>query len=50
MVVDGCWVPLAGEDDIYLHFFIYITEYAAEHMFSGKGCAASSDCSSCSGA
>ncbi len=51
MVVDGYWVPLAGEPDIYLHFFADITAYAAGHMFpEKKECAESAGCSSCTGA
>lgn len=49
LVVDGYWVPLAGEKDIYLHFFADITEYAAEHMFPAKECSEGVGCSSCSG-
>lgn len=50
LVVDGYWVPLAGEKDIYLHFFTDITEYAAEHMFPKSPCVEgkSCDCNSCS--
>ena len=47
MVVDGYWVPLAGEKDIYLHFFADITEYAADRMFPKKECGAGSDCGEC---
>lgn len=50
MVVDGYWIPLAGEKDIYLHFFTDITEYAAERMFPKKECEVESGCSSCTGA
>ena len=32
-VVDGYWVPLAGSEDLYIHFGIDITEYAAGHLF-----------------
>lgn len=49
MVVDGYWVPLAGEPDIYLHFFADITEYAAEHMFPNKESGEVKGCSSCTG-
>lgn len=47
MVVDGYWVPLAGEPDIYLHFFADITEYAAEKMFPGAQLEKESGCGSC---
>lgn len=33
MVLDSYWVPVVGEDDLYLHFSIDITEYAAPRMF-----------------
>lgn len=49
-VIDGYWVPLAGEKDIYLHFFADITEYAAEHMFPKKDCREGDHCKSCTGA
>jgi hypothetical protein len=47
LVVDGYWVPLAGEQDIYLHFFADITEYAAEKMFPKKEATEESHCGSC---
>ena len=47
MVVDGYWVPLAGEQDIYLHFFADISEYAAERMFPKKDSTEASHCNSC---
>jgi len=47
LVVDGYWVPLAGEQDIYLHFFADITEYAAEKMFPRKEITEESHCGSC---
>ena len=50
LVVDGYWVPLAGEKDLFLHFFADITAYAAEHMFQEKECGESSGCGSCGGA
>src|SRR4051812_8411432 len=33
MVMDSYWVPVDGEDQLYIHFSIDITEYAAERMF-----------------
>lgn len=47
MVIDGYWVPLAGEQDIYLHFFADITEYAADRMFPKKEAAEDTGCKSC---
>lgn len=49
-VVDGYWIPLAGVEDVFVHFGIDITEYAAERMFPKTGCGESSGCSSCSAA
>jgi hypothetical protein len=37
MVLDSYWVPLAGEEDLYLHFSIDITDYAAGRLFPNKG-------------
>lgn len=40
-VVDGYWIPLAGADDLYVHFGIDISEYAADRLFpkkSGSSC------------
>ncbi len=48
IVMDGYWIPLAGEKDIFLHFCIDITEYAAERLFPKKECESSAGCSSCS--
>jgi|GEM_PF-240108 len=53
LVVDGYWVPLAGKPDLYLHFFIDITPYAADHLFPHSGgnekntCGAGGECASC---
>lgn len=49
-VLDSYWVPLAGEEDIYLHFSIDISKYAAERMFPGQACGEAGGCSSCGGA
>ena len=47
-VFDTYWVPLAGSEDFYLHFFTDITEYAAERMFPSTSCGESTNgCSSC---
>ncbi len=32
-VLDSYWIPLAGEEDLYLHFGIDITEYVSEQQF-----------------
>ncbi|QEM70145.1 hypothetical protein FO488_06060 [Geobacter sp. FeAm09] len=56
LVVDGYWIPLAGERDLYLHFFIDITPYAADRLFphgsrdEKSTCGAESACSSCGAA
>lgn len=50
-VVDGYWVPLADASDLYVHFAIDITEYAADRLFPAKCGGAGSECSSsCTGA
>lgn len=43
LVKDAYWVPLAGEEDLYLHFAIDITDSAAGRFFPnkqrpGRGC------------
>ena len=45
-VVEGFWIPLAGADDLYVHFANDITPYAAEHLIPKKCCGA--ECGSCS--
>jgi hypothetical protein len=35
-VIDGYWVPLAGADDLFVHFGIDISEYAADRLFPKK--------------
>ena len=47
MVLDSYWIPLAGVEDIYLHFSIDITEYAADRLIPKKCNEAASECSSC---
>lgn len=42
-VLDSYWVPLAGAEDLYVHFGIDITEYAADRLLPVK-CEAGSDC------
>ena len=45
-VLDSYWVPLAGQDELYLHFSIDITSYSAANLLPIK-CEKESDCSSC---
>ena len=45
-VVDGYWIPLAGAEDLFVHFGIDITEFAAERLFP-KDCASGTSCASC---
>lgn len=47
-VVDGYWIPLAGGEDLYVHFGNDITEWAAEHLFPTKSRCTESKCGSCS--
>lgn len=50
-VVDCYWIPLAGSEDLYVHFAIDITEYAAERMFPAKKCGETTGgCGSCAAA
>ena len=45
-VLDSYWIPLTGEDGLYLHFGIDITEFAAERLFPNS-CKEGAGCSSC---
>ena len=45
-VVDTYWLPLAGEEDLYIHFANDITEWAKESLFPQK-CEDTADCSTC---
>jgi hypothetical protein len=36
MVLDSYWIPLSGSEDIFLHFSVDITEYAADRLIPGK--------------
>jgi hypothetical protein len=36
-VIDGYWIPLAGIEDVYVHFGIDITEYASERLMLNRG-------------
>jgi len=49
-VVDGYWIPLAGSENLYVHFGIDITEYAADRLIPAKCGSAGNECGSCSGA
>jgi len=43
-VLDSYWVPLAGSEDIYLHFSVDITEYAADRLLPNKQAESGCDC------
>ncbi len=45
-VLDTYWIPLAGSDDLFLHFSPDITEWAKESLIPAK-CEAGIDCSAC---
>lgn len=49
-VADSYWIPLAGSEELFVHFSIDITEYAAEHLFPKNCGSAGSACGSCTGA
>jgi hypothetical protein len=38
IVGDVNWIPLAGSNDLFVHFIDDITEYAAERLFPAKTC------------
>ncbi len=38
IVGDVNWIPLAGSNDLFLHFIDDITEYAAERLLPTKSC------------
>ena len=46
-VFDSYWVPLAGSDELYLHFFTDITEHAAGRLFPKAGETDDKGCSAC---
>lgn len=48
-VVDGYWIPLAGAEDLFVHFGIDITEYAADRLFPKECGEVGSACGSCTG-
>lgn len=45
-VVDTYWIPLAGVEDLYIHFANDITEWAKDSMIPKK-CAAAKSCAAC---
>jgi hypothetical protein len=45
-VLDSYWIPLAGSEDLYLHFAADITPWAKESLIP-NGCDASTTCSAC---
>ncbi len=45
-VLDTYWIPLAGSNDLFLHFSPDITEWARESMIP-KECEAQAGCTSC---
>lgn len=36
VVLDSYWIPLAGAEDLFVHFSIDITEYAADRLLPEK--------------
>ena len=46
-VFDTYWIPLAGSEDLYLHFFTDITEYAAERLIPARCGTDNPGCGSC---
>jgi hypothetical protein len=47
-VIDGYWIPLAGAADLYVHFGIDITEFAAERLLPQQKAKGTHGCDSCS--
>ncbi|HXE97024.1 MAG TPA: hypothetical protein VN642_11495 [Dongiaceae bacterium] len=47
VVLDSYWIPLAGSEDIYIHFSIDITEFAADRLMPEKCGEPRSGCDSC---
>ena len=45
-VLDSYWVPLAGNEDLFLHFSADITQWAKESLVP-KGCEVTAACSAC---
>lgn len=47
-VLDSYWIPLAGSDELYVHYGADITEWAAESLLPKQQCQSSVDCAACS--
>lgn len=47
-IMDSYWIPLPGHEDVFVHFGIDITEYAAGRLFP-KDCASGTGCAACNG-
>jgi len=45
IVLDSYWIPLSGAEDIFIHFSIDITEYAADRLIPGKSGETQAGCS-----
>lgn len=46
-VLDSYWIPLAGSQDLFVHYGADITEWAAESLLP-KQCSAETGCKTCS--
>ena len=46
-VLDSYWIPLAGSNELFVHYGVDITEWASEKLLP-KQCDAASDCAACS--
>lgn len=46
-VLDSYWIPLAGSDELYVHYGADITEWAAERLLPQQ-CDATAGCAACS--
>lgn len=47
MVLDSYWIPLAGSDELFVHYGADITEWASEKLLP-KQCDTATDCAACS--
>jgi len=45
-VLDTYWIPLAGSDELFVHYGADITEWASVKLLPQQ-CAAASDCAAC---
>jgi len=50
IVMDSYWIPLNGVEDLYVHFGIDITEFAADRLIPKKCEESGNTCGSCTGA